>query len=510
MNKKEKALFKSLKDNFVHYASKCLKIRTKEGSVKPFILNQAQQYLHTKIEEQRAKTGKVRVLILKGRQQGCSTYVGGRFYWLTTHRKGFKTFILAHLGDATDNLFKMVKRYHENVPSIMRPSTGTTNRKELIFDGLDSGYALGTAGCGDVGRSDTIQLLHGSEVAFWGNTSEIVTGVLQTVPDAKGTEVILESTANGIGNMFHQYWQAAEAGESDYIAVFIPWYWQKEYSTEVPDGTKFTNEELELKETYNLTEEQLYWRRLKIVKFRVDGSSGEWRFRQEYPFTAAEAFQTSGEDSLVNVESVATARKLEIEKPKAANIVGVDPARYGNDRTAIIRRIGRLAYDIEYHSHKDTMEVAGICANILESEKIDKMFIDIGGLGAGVVDRLKELGYRNKVIGINFGERALKSEFFANKRAEMWGEMAKWILEGGCSLPDSDSLHTDLIGPKFSYDSSGRLLLESKEAMIKRGIRSPDGADALALTFAYPVASPDISNFNSVIQSQVDFKPIGF
>jgi len=457
------------------------------------------------LEKQKRETGRVRALILKGRQQGCSTYVGGRFYWQATQHFGYKTFILAHMSDATDNLFKMVKRYHEHCPELVRPSTGTTNRKELVFDQLDSGYALGTAGSRDVGRSDTIQLLHGSEVGFWVNTSDLSTGVMQTVPDAAGTEIILESTANGIGNMFHQYWQAAESGESEYQAIFIPWYWQDEYLREPPADFKLTRDELAYKQTYKLQDAQMYWRRLKITSFRVDGSDGLWRFRQEYPANAAEAFQTSGDDSLVDVGSVVTARQFRTSPQKGAKIIGVDPARYGKDRTCIIRRNSRKAYDIEYHSGKDTMEVAGLTAQIIRDEKPDKVFVDVGGLGAGVVDRLRELGYRGIVIGVNFGERPVKTDRYVNKRAEMWGEMSNWLRGGECELPDNNELHADLISPTYTYDSSGRLKLESKEDMIKRGLRSPDGADALALTFCYPVAAPDVRQ--GVIKAKVDFDP---
>jgi hypothetical protein len=146
-------------------------------------------YLHQQLEEQKRGKGFVRAIILKGRQQGCSTYVGARFYHQATQRFGSKVFILTHREDATNNLYKLVQRYHENCPDFMKPSTGVSNAKELYFDTLDSGYAIGTAGGGTVGRSDTIQMLHGSEVAFWQNTDEIATGIMQTVADVKGTEI---------------------------------------------------------------------------------------------------------------------------------------------------------------------------------------------------------------------------------------------------------------------------------------------------------------------------------
>lgn len=195
-----------LRDELEFYARNCLKIRTKTGEVEPFLFNKAQRYIHERLEGQKAETGRVRALILKGRQQGCSTYVGGRYYHNTSWAKGRRTFILTHEDAATQNLFEMVNRYHEHCPVFVRPSTGAANAKELFFDKLDSGYKVGTAGTKGVGRSSTIQLFHGSEVAFWPHAETHAAGVLQAVPDAPGTEVILESTANGLGNFFHQKW----------------------------------------------------------------------------------------------------------------------------------------------------------------------------------------------------------------------------------------------------------------------------------------------------------------
>ncbi len=212
----EKEIRQRLKDDFLHYADKCLKIRTKSGAIEQFKLNKAQIYIHQELERQRGETGKVRALILKGRQQGCSTYVGGRFYHRVSHHFGMQAFILTHALDATQNLYKMAQRYYENTPLPVKPEVSTSNSKELIFGILDSGYKLGTAENKSVGRSATIQLLHGSEVAFWNNASEHAKGVMQAVPNAPGTEIILESTANGVGNYFHQAWQQAEGGLSDF------------------------------------------------------------------------------------------------------------------------------------------------------------------------------------------------------------------------------------------------------------------------------------------------------
>ena len=177
-----------LRDDFQHYASRCLQIRTKTGGVVPFTLNRAQRFIHDRLEAQRAELGYVRALILKGRQQGCSTYIGGRYFHRVTHSFGTRAFILTHDEQATNNLFEMVQRFHDHCPEVVRPQTGSANAKELIFSALDSGYKIGTAGTKGVGRSSTIQFFHGSEVAFWPHAETHAAGILQAVPEAPGTD----------------------------------------------------------------------------------------------------------------------------------------------------------------------------------------------------------------------------------------------------------------------------------------------------------------------------------
>ena len=142
----ELAIRQKLKDDFTHYASRCLRIRTKSGAVEVFELNKAQAYIHDRLEAQKAETGKVRALVLKGRQQGCSTLIGGRFYHHVTHARGCQVFILTHEQSATDTLFAMANRYHDHCPALVKPTTGAANAKELAFPLLDSGYQVGTAG----------------------------------------------------------------------------------------------------------------------------------------------------------------------------------------------------------------------------------------------------------------------------------------------------------------------------------------------------------------------------
>ena len=406
-----------------------------------------------------------------------STYIGGRFYSKTTLNPGRKAFIVAHEDKATTNLFNMVKRYHNNNP--LSPSTSASNAKELVFDQLDGGYILATAGSKDVGRSNTAQLAHLSEFAFWQGAEMHLAGLGNTIPDAAGTEIIIESTANGIGNKFHQMWQDAEAGIGEYIAIFVPWFWQDEYRAMVPRGFELTTDELKYQEAYGLDLGQMSWRRNKITTY---GQGFEWLFDQEYPATPSIAFKSSTDDPLINPTTVMAAVNSVFRERTGALVIGCDPAEMGKDRTAIVFRQGRTCFHVEYKEKKTTMEIAGILVAYYHKHKPDAIFVDKVGLGSGIVDRLKELNV--PVIGVNSAERAEDHETYHNKRAEIWYRMKEWLEDTPNRIPNSASLLADLSAPGYKTSSNGRRLIESKESMAKRQVRSPDGADALAMTFA--------------------------
>jgi hypothetical protein len=494
LTERELKIRRRLRDDFQHYASRCLVIRNKTGKHVPFRLNKAQQYLHEKAEEQLVRTGKVRINILKGRQQGISTYVEGRLYWRTTHRKGARAFILTHEEEATKNLFEMASRFHENNNPLVRPHTGATNAKELIFDALDSGYRVGTAGNKAVGRSSTIQFFHGSEVAFWPHAEEHAKGIMQAIPDEDDTEAFRESTANGVGNYFHQQWKAAERGESEYENVFIPWFWQDEYRKMV-DNFEPTDEEIGLSENYGLDNQQLAWRRQKILDLSTNGADGEAAFKQEYPCNAAEAFQMTGKLGLITPVTVVKARKA-VVNGNGPLIVGIDDSR-GGDRFSAIKRQGRKAYSLISKSGDEVDKLGkrvAICKEILDEmcpvacKKPDMMFIDAGG-GADLVDRLHELGYEKRVKAISFGSTPLDPKRWPYKRDEMWGLMNEWLTDENLEvdIPDSDSLQADLCASLYTRDAHDRIKLLSKDKIKAELGFSTDEGDALALTFAEPV-----------------------
>src|SRR5690349_5690767 len=149
------------------FAKNFLIIHDKSGTESNFTFNRAQQYIHERLEAQLKATGKIRALILKGRQQGVSTYVQARFFHKTVTRRGKKSFILTHHADSTRALFEMTKRYSENLDKQLFPQPDKKNDNTLMYDALGSGYRVGTAGSVEVGRGMTNQNLHLSEYAFY-------------------------------------------------------------------------------------------------------------------------------------------------------------------------------------------------------------------------------------------------------------------------------------------------------------------------------------------------------
>jgi hypothetical protein len=492
-----------LQGDLFYFAEQTLKIRPKAGGLIPFVGNEAQRQLHARLEDQKARTGMVRAIVLKARQMGISTYIACRLFKRTVQNPGLRTIIIAHEKPAAGNLFKIVKRFSDHLPDDMKPSIGTSNAQELIFDKIDSGYAVAVATEEGAGRSDTAQSLHASEAAFWVDMAEQMSALMQTVPRLPDTEIIIETTGKEYGDEFHQFWRAAEAGENEFIPIFLPWSIDGAYRATPPEDFKRTEEEQKLAELHGLDDGQLYWRRLKIGELR-----SEDLFKREYPLTPAEAFMASKFDSFITADLVMAARKEEIE-PYGPLQIGVDPAGKGKDSTAIAWRQGHCVTKIEKRRGLTTMEVAGWVASIIRNEEPARVSIDVGGLGIGVAERLEEQGY--EINKVNFGGRPIEPPVLdekgrpaggpLNRRAELWSNV-KQALEGRFSLPDTDTLQGDLTAPGYKYDSAGRLVLESKDDMRKRGMPSPDEGDAVALCFTEAEGSPfpSVTGFSRKIE----------
>ena len=238
-----------------------------------------------------------------------------------------------------------------------------------------------------------------------------------------------------------------------------------------------------------------FWEALHIDARQVEGTDKNiyQQIVDEYGENSTQArvevygeFPSVGDDQFISPDLVDEA----VERPRyrdetAPIVLGVDPARTGSDATVLAVRQGRDLIALKRLRGADTMEVVGHVIDAIDEYRPSLTVIDEGGLGYGILDRLTEQRY--KVRGVNFGWRAKNSVMWGNKRAEMWGQMREWLRTA--SIPADRLLKTDLTAPKMKPDSAGTIFLESKKDMKARGLASPDAADAIAVTFAFPVAS---------------------
>jgi hypothetical protein len=282
------AVRRKLFEDFSFYAKHCIKIRTKAGEIRPLLLNEVQKRFVKIVIRQLETRGRVRMVVLKARQQGLSTVITALLYWWISQRKAQKGLVMAHVAESTTALFDMYRRVHDNCPDWVRPGTKYSSRTELSFSTLDSGLRVATAGGRGVARGEMLTCAHLSEVAFWPTTfaQENFNGLIQAVPETDGTMVFVESTAQGVTGKYAELWN--NAVEMGYEQFFSAWFESSEYTETAPEGFEQTPEEQDLVKLYCLTNDQLYWRRRKIA------ANGSDLFRQEYPATPEEAFVSTG------------------------------------------------------------------------------------------------------------------------------------------------------------------------------------------------------------------------
>lgn len=207
-------------------------------------------------------------------------------------------------------------------------------------------------------------------------------------------------------------------------------------------------------------------------------------------------FPRAGSMQLISSDVVQAARQRQAEALETEPVVlGVDVARYGDDQSVIAIRQGRDAKSRKWRRYRNlnTMQLASEVARVAQEHRADAIFVDGTGIGAGVVDRLEQLALPKgcSVYEINFGgapdaQWAGEEARMAYKVDEMWWNMAQWMKRG--AIPDEQEIEDDLIGREYGFTTDNAIRLEKKDDMKKRGLASPDNADALALTFAYQVA----------------------
>lgn len=200
------------------------------------------------------------------------------------------------------------------------------------------------------------------------------------------------------------------------------------------------------------------------------------------------AFPRAGSNQFISLETVTNCQKYKAEGFECfAKILGVEVARFGDDKSVLRMRQGRKVFPGEKFRGLDTMQYSDRVSEFINKNKPDYVMVDGGGVGGGVVDRLRQIGH--DVIEVNFGSKPRDEKKYLNKRAEMW-DLMKQYLEVGADIDDDKELQEDLIGPEYGYNAKQQLQLEKKEDMKSRGLASPDDGDAVALTFAQGMNLP--------------------
>ena len=502
---KHKARLKRWRDSLPDYAAEQLVISDKGQRVVPLVFNPMQMALHQAIEKQKRETGKVRIIVLKARQLGSSTYFCARIFHALQMQRA-SAYVLAHTQATAHLMGDMVGLMYNRLHTGLRhPALKATN--ELRTWGNGSKYQTHTASTPEGGRGATSRFWHSTETARQEHAHAHQLGSAQQVSERDDTEMYYESTAGGAVGLFYDMWRAAGEGRSSFMQFFAPWWIDPEYVRD--PGPNFRLDprqpndlipsEVDYAKLHKLPPERMAWRRWKMLDMSQGHGDGSLLFGQEYPANADEAFGGADLVSLIDPRHVRVAmtRPTDITATERHYplMVGVDPApSHGGSATAIAWRRGPICFRVEALRGYDPKQILNwLIAEVWRKYPVAMMDIDRGeGVGDYLYTELCRMGESaGKVRHVFFGGVSSDDTIWLNKRAECWGLMAQWFARGAAIPRDiahdgGATLDQELISPNYDYQSERRLRIESKEAMRKRGVRSPDKADALACTFAGP------------------------
>lgn len=488
--------------NFDFYRERFLKVRPRTGGERvPFILNAAQQLLHARIQRELEVFGMVRALVPKARRMGVSTYVGGRNIHKVATRFGRRGQVVAHRADSAGNLHKEIKEFANGLPSAVRPSIGATNSYELIFDVLKSLYKVSSADGGDIGRSDDFHDLHLSEAAFFDNTEDLSSGLMQTVQDLPGTEIVQESTGNGQSGMFFNMCEdaARQNNKGPWRLHFLPWGIMPEYRQAAPLGWKAPQDFENYAKLHGLDREQLFWFWTKNYTIAtMNGGQPEVIHRltrQEYPALYSECFMADSTLDFFPASLVAAAMTNKTAPNAGAmKLLCVDPAGDGQDKPMVGDRqgsvIGARVWG-ELTSRDPNVQSDWLVATFKRFD-MDAMLIDAtGGFGrdliAGCKLRMPQLG-PEKIVPVVFSHGAHNEVQYGNRRSELHDKLLRW-LQGNVSVPNDKNLQEEAAAYKWGVggcrrDEKARLFMTAKEQIRKVLGRSPDKLDVCAISMA--------------------------
>jgi len=486
--------------NFDPFVSR-LSIRTKQQTVEVLKPNWAQSQVLDAVNTQYSQRKPVRVIVLKARQLGISTISEAlMFAWVVLHEHTYGL-VIAHEIDASEYLLNMTKLYWETFPFKDLYTTKYVSRKELAWEETGSSIRIATAKNMRAGRSRTINAMHGSEIAFWDRPDEMMLGLRQTIPNMSQSMIILESTANGVGNWFYDTWQNAVSGDNDYQPLFFPWWEHPEYTASAANLKQETlsslNEDERVLKRVGVDDDHLVWRRWAI---RNLADSNIERFMQEYPSTPEEAFIASGTNvfPVENLKmvyepkngvkgflqrrgnyvefipdrsgSLTIFRKPSSDTSWGKYFVGADPTHTTMGDNACAQVINRRTYEqvAIWNGKIDPMTFAEELAKLGAFYNHATISTEVEGPGYATIGRLVEIDYphiwRNRWADKSPGKISETMGWSTTWKRKEWaiGWLIKLIADRDMTIHDAktyDEMRTYVTLPNGGYgpaDGSGR------------------------------------------------------
>lgn len=398
--------------------------------------------------------GERRISVRAGHGVGKSTACSWALIWFMLTRYPQKSVLTAPTaGQLFDALFSEVKRWINALPEVIKTNIEVFSDRIVHKSSPESSFMSARTSSAD--RPEALAGVHSENVLLiCDEASAIPEAVFESAAGSmsghSATTILIGNPTRNTGMFFKTHHQL----RSDWYTMHVSCQDNPLVSQD------FINQ---IKATYG---ENSNAYRVRVL--------GEFSLREDDVLIAAELV-----DAAMN-------RDLVLD-PKEQIIYGVDVARFGDDRTVVVKRQGEIVTEIKTWSNADTMETVG---KIIHEAKVDKpseICVDSIGLGAGVADRLREQGYN--VRDVNVSESSALNPQAARLRDELWLAARDWLNARACKLPKSEDLRAELCSPTYTFTSNGKIKVESKGELKKRGLRSPDLADALCLTFASTAAS---------------------
>ena len=471
-----------------------LYIVDKKNQLVKFKLNEEQDQLLKHVEYCLENDLPIRMIVLKARQIGSTTFFTALGFWWAAMNRNVTYGIVAHLMKSAESIFQKCKVFYNNLPEEMQPATTQMSGEGITFDrkngkGINSKVQFATVNEG-VFRGQTLSYLHLTECAFWeGNVQAIENSLAPTVSLNPKTMVVRESTANGY-NFFKDDWDRAVQGKSDYKPFFFGWQDHSEYTLPAPKGMVLTKKEEEIKERFNLTDDQIFWRR-----YQIDNNYGgnEVWFAQENPMTPEEAFVAAGagvfdaetivrgydgceEADLVEIKSVPTFEKLMVWKK---------PETYTQK---VYAQKSEWSYEKQAYEYVDT--------DLVIEEKTYKTLYTVGmdtsGMGADY-NQIVVINNQTKEMVARYGKKSIAEEQLAMIAVEI-----------------AEMYHNALIVPEVNYSheiTNFILKLGYKNLYITENLARQDGNVIGAVQYGFKTTQKTKPAIISSLRSQLNANP---